>query len=125
MPHQFVFTMRRVSKYYDKRPVLENITLAFLPGAKIGVLGANGAGKSTLLRIMAGEERDIDGEAEPARGIKVGYVPQEPRLDPEKDVLGNVEEAVGDGAKESADAADEAAGEVKEAVGEAARESAP
>ncbi len=77
-----------------ERVILDEITLAFLPGAKIGVLGANGAGKSTLLRIMAGLDTEFLGEARPAPGIRVGHLPQEPELDPEKDVLGNVEEGV-------------------------------
>ena len=77
-----------------ERVILDEITLAFLPGAKIGVLGANGAGKSTLLRIMAGIDSEFLGEARPAPGIRVGHLPQEPELDPEKDVLGNVEEGV-------------------------------
>src|SRR5690606_9837873 len=70
--------------------------LSFFPGAKIGVLGLNGAGKSTLLRIMAGEDSNFEGEARPQPGIRVGYLPQEPQLDPAKDVRGNVEEAVAD-----------------------------
>jgi len=78
------------------RVILEDITLAFLPGAKIGVLGANGAGKSSLLRIMALIDTDFQGEAKPASGIRVGFLPQEPELDPSKDVLGNVEEGVAD-----------------------------
>ena len=78
----------------DDRVILDEIYLAFYPGAKIGVLGANGAGKSTLLRIMAGIDHDFLGEAKPAPGIRVGFLPQEPQLDPEKDVLGNVEEGV-------------------------------
>ena len=77
-----------------ERVILDEITLAFLPGAKIGVLGANGAGKSTLLRIMAGIDTEFLGEARPAPGIRVGHLPQEPELDPKKDVLGNVEEGV-------------------------------
>ncbi len=77
-----------------ERVILDEITLAFLPGAKIGVLGANGAGKSTLLRIMAGIDSEFLGEARPAPGIRVGHLPQEPELDPDKDVLGNVEEGV-------------------------------
>ncbi len=76
------------------RVILEDITLAFLPGAKIGVLGANGAGKSSLLRIMAGADDDFVGEAQPAAGVRVGFLTQEPELDPNKDVLGNVEEGV-------------------------------
>jgi len=97
MAHQFVFTMQDLRKVVPPdRVVLEGITLAFLPGAKIGVLGPNGAGKSSLLRIMAGVDRDFLGEAKPADGLRVGWLPQEPELDPEKDVLGNVEEAVGE-----------------------------
>jgi sulfate-transporting ATPase len=76
------------------RVILEDITLAFLPGAKIGVLGANGAGKSSLLKIMALIDTDFQGEAKPSPGIRVGYLPQEPELDESKDVLGNVEEGV-------------------------------
>src|SRR5215471_10099356 len=95
MSAQFIFTMRRVSRFHPPdREVLKDITLAFFPGAKIGVLGANGAGKSTLLRIMAGVDDDFLGEAWPADGIRIGYLPQEPRLDPAKDVRGNVEEGV-------------------------------
>jgi ATP-binding cassette ChvD family protein len=86
--------MRGLSKYYAKRAVLKDIWLSFLPGAKIGVLGANGSGKSTLLRIMAGVEKDFDGEAAPAEGIRAGLLPQEPVLTPGKNVLENVEEAV-------------------------------
>jgi len=92
---QFVFTMQDLRKVVDDdRVILDEIYLAFYPGAKIGVLGANGAGKSTLLRIMAGIDHDFLGEAKPAPGIRVGFLPQEPQLDPEKDVLGNVEEGV-------------------------------
>jgi ATP-binding cassette ChvD family protein len=92
---QFVYTMQDLGKVVPPdRVVLEDITLAFLPGAKIGVLGANGAGKSSLLRIMAGVDSDFVGDAKPAPGIRVGYLPQEPELDPTKDVLGNVEEGV-------------------------------
>lgn len=92
---QYVYVMNQVSKAYaGSRPVLENITLSFLPGAKIGVLGDNGAGKSTLLRIMAGEVSTSQGEARAAPGIKVGYLEQEPLLDPSKDVLGNVTDGV-------------------------------
>ena len=83
--------MKRLTKIYSGgREVLRDITLAFLPGAKIGVLGLNGAGKSTLLRIMAGLDDDVSGEAWAADGIRVGYLPQEPELDPARDVLGNV-----------------------------------
>ena len=92
---QYIFTMHRVTKVVPpKRVILENITLAFYPGAKIGVLGLNGSGKSSLLKIMAGLDTDFNGEAKPADGIKAGYLPQEPILDPNKDVRGNVEEGV-------------------------------
>jgi sulfate-transporting ATPase len=93
---QFIYTMKGLGKVHppDTR-VLEDIWLSFLPGAKIGVLGVNGAGKSSLLRIMAGEDRQFLGEAFPADGISIGFLPQEPRLDPTKSVLGNVEEGVG------------------------------
>jgi ATP-binding cassette ChvD family protein len=95
MAHEFVFTMYDVRKVYPpNREVLKGITLSFLPGAKIGVLGNNGSGKSTLLRIMAGVEKDFLGEARPAPGIRIGYLPQEPVLDPTLDVRGNVELAV-------------------------------
>jgi ATP-binding cassette ChvD family protein len=95
MAAQYIFTMKGLGKVYPPdRRVLEDIWLSFLPGAKIGVLGLNGAGKSTLLRIMAGEETAFLGEAMPAAGTSVGYLPQEPRLDPSKTVLGNVEEGV-------------------------------
>jgi energy-dependent translational throttle protein EttA len=91
----FIFTMIRTSKFYGAgRKVLDEITLAFLPGAKIGVLGANGAGKSTLLRIMAGREEPSSGRAELAAGATVGLLEQEPQLDPEKDVRGNVEDGI-------------------------------
>jgi ATP-binding cassette ChvD family protein len=92
--HEFVYTMHDLRKVIGDRVILDGITLSFFPGAKIGVLGANGAGKSTLLRIMAGVDTDILGEAKPAKGLRVGYLPQEPKLDPSKDVLGNVEEGV-------------------------------
>ncbi len=92
---QYVYTMNRVSKVVPpKRQILKDISLSFFPGAKIGVLGLNGAGKSSLLRIMAGEDREFDGEARPQPNLKVGYLPQEPRLDDSKDVRGNVEEGV-------------------------------
>ena len=95
MAHEFVFTMQDLRKVVGEgRVILDGITLAFLPGAKIGVLGHNGAGKSSLLRIMAGLDDDILGEARPAPGIRVGFLSQEPELDPKKDVLGNVEEGV-------------------------------
>ncbi|MCX2982770.1 energy-dependent translational throttle protein EttA [Halieaceae bacterium IMCC14734] len=92
---QYVYTMNRVGKVVPPRKtILQDISLSFFPGAKIGVLGLNGSGKSTLLRIMAGLDTDILGEARPQPGIKVGYLPQEPKLDPAKDVRGNVEEGV-------------------------------
>ncbi|MDH5302276.1 MAG: energy-dependent translational throttle protein EttA, partial [Gammaproteobacteria bacterium] len=93
---QYVYTMNRVSKIVPpKREILKNISLSFFPGAKIGVLGLNGSGKSTLLRIMAGVDKEIDGEARPMPNIRIGYLPQEPQLDTSKDVRGNVEEALG------------------------------
>ncbi|AAU92193.1 MULTISPECIES: energy-dependent translational throttle protein EttA [Methylococcus] len=92
---QYIYTMNRVSKIVaPKRTILENISLSFFPGAKIGVLGLNGAGKSTLLRIMAGVDKEYDGEARPQPGIKIGYLAQEPQLDPTKTVRGNVEDGV-------------------------------
>ena len=95
MAEPYVYVMKDLRKMYPpNREVLKGIWLSFLPGAKIGVLGLNGAGKSTLLKIMAGEIADFGGEAWPAKGIKVGYLAQEPRLDEAKDVLGNVEEGV-------------------------------
>ena len=94
MPEQYSFTLERVSKAYNKHEVLKNITLAFFPGAKIGVIGSNGSGKSTLLRIMALVDKDFIGTARPADNLTIGYVPQEPRLDETKDVKGNVEIAV-------------------------------
>jgi sulfate-transporting ATPase len=94
---QYVYTMNRVGKIVPpKRKILEDISLSFFPGAKIGVLGLNGSGKSTLLRIMAGLDTEIEGEARPQPGIKVGYLSQEPQLDSEKNVRGNVEEALAD-----------------------------
>jgi ATP-binding cassette ChvD family protein len=94
---QYVYTMNQVGKVVPpKREILRDISLSFFPGAKIGVLGLNGSGKSTLLRIMAGIDTDIHGEARPQAGIKVGYLPQEPQLDEDKDVRGNVEEALSD-----------------------------
>jgi len=95
MAPQFVYTMYKVSKVHPpNREVLKDISLSFYPGAKIGVLGLNGAGKSTLLRIMAGVDEPSSGEARPAKGLKVGFLPQEPQLDPAKDVLGNIMEGV-------------------------------
>ena len=98
---QYVYSMNRVSKVVPpKREILKDISLSFFPGAKIGVLGLNGAGKSTLLKIMAGIDTDIQGEARPQAGIKIGYLAQEPQLNSEKDVRGNVE----DGLSEAIDA---------------------
>ncbi len=95
MAHQYIFVMKDLKKIVPpKREILKGIWLSFYPGAKIGVIGGNGAGKSTLLRIMAGVDKDFLGEAWPADGVRVGYLPQEPRLDPAKDVRGNVEEGV-------------------------------
>ncbi|WP_333874075.1 energy-dependent translational throttle protein EttA [Methylobacter sp.] len=92
---QYIYSMNRVGKIVPpKKYILKNISLSFFPGAKIGVLGLNGSGKSTLLRIMAGIDKEIEGEAVPLKGIKIGYLPQEPQLDPTKTVRGNVEEAV-------------------------------
>ncbi|MDH3562601.1 MAG: energy-dependent translational throttle protein EttA [Gammaproteobacteria bacterium] len=95
MSGQFIYTMHCVSKIVPpNRTILKDISLSFFPGAKIGVLGLNGSGKSTLLRIMAGEHKEYDGEARPQPGIRIGFLPQEPQLNPKKDVRGNVEEAV-------------------------------
>ncbi len=92
---QYIYSMNRVGKIVPpKKYILKDISLSFFPGAKIGVLGLNGSGKSTLLRIMAGIDKDIEGEAIPQKGINIGYLPQEPELDPNKDVRGNVEEGV-------------------------------
>ncbi|MGD9291770.1 MAG: energy-dependent translational throttle protein EttA [Gammaproteobacteria bacterium] len=92
---QFIYTMNRVAKIVPpRRQIIRDISLSFFPGAKIGVLGLNGSGKSTLLRIMAGIDTEIEGEARAQPGIKIGYLPQEPRLDPAKDVRGNVEDGV-------------------------------
>jgi ATP-binding cassette ChvD family protein len=94
---QYVYTMRRVGKVVPpKRVILEDISLSFFPGAKIGVLGLNGAGKSSLLKIMAGVDRDFIGDAVPMPNLRIGFLPQEPQLDPAKDVRGNVEEGVAD-----------------------------
>ena len=97
MADQYLFTMYRLNRVHPPdKAVLKNISLSFLPGAKIGVLGANGAGKSTLLRIMAGIDTEFTGEAQLAPGATVGLLEQEPHLDPEKDVRGNIEEGVSD-----------------------------
>jgi len=93
---QYIYTMNRVSRVVPpKRTILRDISLSFFPGAKIGVLGLNGAGKSTLLKIMAGVDTGFDGEARPQNGIRVGYLPQEPQLDPEQDVRATVMEGIG------------------------------
>ena len=89
---QFVYSMHRVGKIVPpNRFILKDISLSFFPGAKIGVLGINGSGKSTLLKIMAGLDTEIEGEARPLAGIKIGYLPQEPHLDESLDVRGNIE----------------------------------
>ena len=91
----YVYTLYRADKFYGpERQVLSNISLSFLHGAKIGVLGPNGSGKSSLLKIMAGVDKDFLGEAQPMPGLRIGYLPQEPQLDPAKDVRGNVEDGV-------------------------------
>src|SRR5215470_10087534 len=93
--YQYIYVMKGLSKSYPGgREVLKDIWLSFLPGAKIGVLGANGAGKSTLLRIMAGQDGEFGGEAWAAEGARVGYLPQEPALDLGKDVFGNIVEGL-------------------------------
>src|SRR5690242_14957797 len=98
--YQYIYVMKGLTKIYPGgRKTLENVWLSFLPGAKIGVLGHNGAGKSTLLKIMAGIDKEFNGEAWAADGVSVGYLAQEPELDPKKDVLGNVMEGVGATAK--------------------------
>ena len=95
MSHQYIFTMRDLRKIVPpQREILKGIYLSFFPGAKIGVIGSNGSGKSSLLKIMAGVDQDFLGEAKPADGVKIGYLPQEPVLDSTKDVRGNVEEAL-------------------------------
>ena len=92
---QYIYTTNRLGKVVPpKRYILRDISLSFFPGAKIGVLGLNGSGKSTLLRIMAGVDKDFEGEARPQAGIKVGYLPQEPELDPAASVRASVEEGV-------------------------------
>src|SRR5438876_6332282 len=93
--YQYIYVMKGLGKSYPGgREVLKDIWLSFLPGAKIGVLGLNGAGKSTLLRVMAGDEREFAGEAWAAEGARSGFLPQEPALDSEKDVFGNVMEGL-------------------------------
>src|ERR1700754_1586892 len=94
---QYVYTMNRVGKMVPpKRVILKDISLSFFPGAKIGVLGINGSGKSSLLKIMAGEDGEFDGDAEPMPNLRVGYLPQEPQVDPEKTVRETVEEGLGE-----------------------------
>src|SRR2546428_4124775 len=94
MGAQYIYQIQGLTKKYGQREVLKDIWLAFYPGAKIGVLGRNGSGKSTLMRIMAGQDKDFDGEAHLTDGFTSGYLSQEPQLNPDKDVWGNVEEAV-------------------------------
>src|SRR5579871_2794768 len=94
---QYIYTMQGVGKVVPpKREILKNIWLSFYPGAKIGVLGLNGSGKSTLLKIMAGLDKEFLGEARPQADIKIGYLSQEPYLDPKKTVRGNVEDGMGE-----------------------------
>ncbi len=94
---QYIYSMNRVSKVVPpKKTILKDISLSFFPGAKIGVLGLNGSGKSTLLRIMAGLDTEIEGEAIPLKGTKIGYLAQEPQLDESLDVRGNVELGIGE-----------------------------
>ncbi|MCA9034479.1 MAG: energy-dependent translational throttle protein EttA [Planctomycetaceae bacterium] len=96
MAQQYIMTIESLTRLYDEKEILSDIWLSFYPGAKIGVLGSNGAGKSTLLKIMAGEDKDFMGTVRPAKGIRIGYFPQEPRLDPERTVGECVEDAVAD-----------------------------
>jgi ATPase subunit of ABC transporter with duplicated ATPase domains len=97
MPAQFIYTMHNLRRFYPPdREVLRGINLSFFPGAKIGVIGANGSGKSSLLRIMAGVDDGFTGEARLTPGFSVGFLPQEPQLDPAKDVLGNVSDGIGE-----------------------------
>jgi len=99
MPAQFIFTMRDLRRVHPPdKEVLRGINISMFPGAKIGVLGANGSGKSSLLRIMAGKDDGYTGEARLTSGFSVGFLPQEPQLDPAKDVMGNVAEGVGEAA---------------------------
>src|SRR3990167_4671135 len=94
MGKQYIYQISRLTKKIAQREILKDIWLAFYPGAKIGVLGRNGSGKSTLLRIMAGKDKEFDGEAKLTEGYTVGLLEQEPHLNPAKDVRGNIEEAV-------------------------------
>ncbi len=93
MAGEYIFTMQGLGKAYGQKKVLENINLCFYHGAKIGIVGENGTGKSTLLKIMAGQDKEFDGQAQPLKGTRIGFLPQEPRLDPDKTVRANVEEA--------------------------------
>ena len=95
--YQYIYVMNQLSKRFSSgRELFKNVSLSFFPGAKIGVLGVNGAGKSTLLKIMAGIETEFNGEAWSAEGVSVGYLEQEPELDPSKDVEGNIMKGVGE-----------------------------
>ncbi|MFN9433950.1 MAG: ATP-binding cassette domain-containing protein, partial [Planctomycetota bacterium] len=94
MSRQYIYQIENLTKRHGQKEVLKDIWLAFYPGAKIGVLGSNGAGKSTLLRIMAGTDKTFEGTARLSNGFTAGYLPQEPQLDPKKNVQENVEEAV-------------------------------
>src|SRR5213596_2698268 len=93
-PNKIIYSMVGVGKYYDKKPVLKDIYLSYFYGAKIGVLGLNGAGKSTLLRILAGEDKSFDGQIQVSPGYTIGFLPQEPKLDPDATVRQIVEEGV-------------------------------
>ncbi|MEI6423060.1 MAG: ATP-binding cassette domain-containing protein, partial [Lentisphaerota bacterium] len=94
MPPQFVFTTQNLSKFYNDKPIFQDISLCFYYGAKIGIVGENGSGKTTLLRILAGIDNDFMGTALLGKNMRVGYLPQEPKLNPEKTVRGNLEESV-------------------------------
>jgi sulfate-transporting ATPase len=94
MAGEYVYNLMRLTKQYNRTTILDDITLAFFFGAKIGVIGGNGSGKSTLLRIMAGVDTEYMGEVQIAKGTKIGYLAQEPQLDPAKDVAGNVADGV-------------------------------
>lgn len=96
MSYQYIYVIKGLKKMYGTREVIKDLYLSFLPGAKIGIIGHNGSGKSTLLRIMAGIDKDFTGEAWPADGVKVGYLPQEPQLDPGKNVFDNILDAIGE-----------------------------
>ena len=94
MAGEYVYTLESLTKQHGAKTILEDVNLSFFFGARIGVIGGNGSGKSSLLRIMAGIDKEFDGEARPQPGINIGYLPQEPELDTSKDVRGNVEEGV-------------------------------